>query len=330
MARTPNGSPPSYPNKPHKGQARITVRLSNGRRCDVLLGPFGSAESRAEDRRVLIELEANEGRYSVRDDGAVATGLTVSEVCLRFWKHAKSYYRLVDGSPSREPENFQHALLPRVDLYGHTLASEFGPLKLKAVREKMINKRCYLVRFTENAQCSDVWVLEGGFRQAGQGQPGRYEAKRKKKWLGVEPLKEKKALTRRVINQRIDHIKRLFKWAVSEELVPPSVYEALKTVAGLRRGHPGTRETQRVKPVPQLHVDAALPFLAPQVAAMVQLQPLMGARETEICTIRGRDIDMSGPVWWYLIDPNEVPPEGRAANQHKTAHHEDAGGAMPR
>jgi len=132
-----------------------------------------------------------------------------------------------------------------------------------------------------------------------------------------------------VINQRIDHIKRLFKWAVSEELVPPSVYEALKNVAGLRRGHPGTRETQRVKPVPQLHVDAALPFLAPQVAAMVQLQPLMGARETEICTIRGRDIDMSGPVWWYLIDPNEVPPEGRAANQHKTAHHEDAGGQCP-
>ena len=51
MARTPKGTPPSYPNKPHKGQARLTVRLTDGRRNDLLLGPFGSPESRAEYRR---------------------------------------------------------------------------------------------------------------------------------------------------------------------------------------------------------------------------------------------------------------------------------------
>ena len=49
----------------------------------------------------------------------------------------------------------------------------------------------------------------------------------------------------------------------------------------------------------------------------------MGARPTEICLMRGRDIDRSGPVWWYKIDPNEVPREG-PANLHKTAHHEGA------
>ena len=63
MARTPKGTPPSYPNKPHKGQARITVRLIDGRRHDLLPGPFGSPESRAEYRRVLTELETGGSRY---------------------------------------------------------------------------------------------------------------------------------------------------------------------------------------------------------------------------------------------------------------------------
>src|SRR5262249_57851953 len=63
-----------------------------------------------------------------------------------------------------------------------------------------------------------------------------------------------------------------------------------------------------------------------EVAAMVRLQPLLGARPSEVCVMRGRDIDRSGPVWWYRIDPNEVPREGRA-NLHKTAHVEGAGGS---
>ena len=35
------------------------------------------------------------------------------------------------------------------------------------------------------------------------------------------------------INCRVGQIVRMFKWDVSEELVPPSVYEALRTVSGL-------------------------------------------------------------------------------------------------
>jgi hypothetical protein len=99
MARTPKGTPPSYPNKPHKEQARITVRLIDGRRHDFLLGPFGNPESRAEYRRVLTELEAGGGRYPLNGQEAAASGLTVNEFCLRFGRHAESHYRLADGSP---------------------------------------------------------------------------------------------------------------------------------------------------------------------------------------------------------------------------------------
>ena len=46
----------------------------------------------------------------------------------------------------------------------------------------------------------------------------------------------KAKLCRKIINQRTDRIKRMYKWAASEELVTVTVYQALRTLAGLRRG----------------------------------------------------------------------------------------------
>jgi hypothetical protein len=43
-----------------------------------------------------------------------------------------------DGSPTSEIGNFKQAMRPLRQLYGDTLACEFGPLKLKALQQKMI------------------------------------------------------------------------------------------------------------------------------------------------------------------------------------------------
>src|SRR5262249_41616211 len=67
-----------------------------------------------------------------------------------------------------------------------------------------------------------------------------------KEWLPAAVVRSKPRLARRVINQRVDHVKRFFAWAVSEELVPAAVHDALLRVAGLRRGHEGARETPKV------------------------------------------------------------------------------------
>jgi integrase len=72
---------------------------------------------------------------------------------------------------------------------------------------------------------------------------------------------------------------------------------------------PGVRETEPVKPVPEVFVNAAQPFMPPPVRAMVELQLLTGMRPGETCIIRAIDIDMTGRVWIY-----------RPAT-HKTAHH---------
>ena len=51
-------------------------------------------------------------------------------------------------------------------------------------------------------------------------------------------------LCRNVVNHRISRIKRVFKWAVAEELVPPSTFHGLQALAGLRFGRTEARETE--------------------------------------------------------------------------------------
>jgi len=108
-----------------------------------------------------------------------------------------------------------------------------------------------------------------------------------------------KGLSRSYINGQVNRIKRVFKWAVGEELVPPSVLHGLQAVPGLRRGRSAARETSPVRPVRHEFVEAVLPFVAPPVAAMIQLQRLTGMRSGELVIMRGCDLDMSREVWLY-------------------------------
>ena len=117
------------------------------------------------------------------------------------------------------------------------------------------------------------------------------------------------ALCRKLINRRVDVIKRMFKWAASEELVPPSVYHGLQAVAGLRRGRSAARETGPVLPVEVDLVERTLPHLPPHVAGILELMLHTGMRPGEACRIRLAEIDRSGEVWLYR------------PSRHKTAHH---------
>lgn len=55
--------------------------------------------------------------------------------------------------------------------------------------------------------------------------------------------------SRKTVNKQGGRIKRMFKWGVSQELIPAFVYQALSTVNGLRRGRTEARETSPVLPV---------------------------------------------------------------------------------
>ena len=104
---------------------------------------------------------------------------------------------------------------------------------------------------------------------------------------------------RTYVNDNIDRIRRCIKWAVSQELIPAAVHQALTTVPGLRKGRTTAREPAPILPVPENVFQATLPFLRPVVADMVRLQRLTGCRPEEVCMLRPCDVDRSGDVWAY-------------------------------
>ena len=114
---------------------------------------------------------------------------------------------------------------------------------------------------------------------------------------------------RRYVNKHIGRLKRMFKWAVAEELVAASVYHGLQAISGLKRGHTEAREAPPVRPVPDDLVNAVRPHVSRQVWALIQLQLLTAARPGELVVMRPIDIDTSGRIWTYR------------PQDHKTAHH---------
>jgi integrase len=245
---------PSYRLHKPSGRAVVTLRIAGGGRRDVYLGAYDSPESRREYARVVAELAAAPIPEQVATPAALDP--TVDELLLAFWRHAEAHYRRADGTPTNEISEYRQAFRQVRALYGSGPAREFGPLALKAVRQRMV--------------------------AAG--------------W------------SRRLVNARVGRVRRAFKWAASEELVPAAVPQALTTVGGLQRGRTAAPEREPVVPVDPGVVRATLPFLRPPVRGMVEVQLLTGMRPGEVCRLRPCDIDAAGDVWVYRPD------------QHKTRH----------
>ena len=55
--------------------------------------------------------------------------------------------------------------------------------------------------------------------------------------------------SRRYVNDNVNRIRRMFKWAVENELIPVTTYQTLATVSGLRKGRSEARDTRPVRPV---------------------------------------------------------------------------------
>ncbi|HVU88492.1 MAG TPA: site-specific integrase [Pirellulales bacterium] len=244
MPRTAGESTPKY--RKHKATAQAVVTIS-GR--DHYLGPYGSKASRVEYDRLIGEwLAAGRRAVAVSD----SNDLTVTELCKAYKAYAEAYY--VRGGRLYNIATAMRAIRLR---YGHTRATEFGPLALKAVRQTFVDD----------------------------------------------------GKARKYCNSLIQEIRRAFKWAASEQLIPMGTWQSLTTVAGLRVGHTAARETEPIKPIDDSIVEATLPHMPAVVADMVRFQRATGARPAEVCAIRPGDVDRSGDVWAYR------------PRSHKTKHH---------
>lgn len=272
----PRKSTPKY--RIHKARNCAVVTI-DGR--DHYLGAYDSPESWEKYHRLVAEHLAERRDSSPSVPAEVP--LTVTELIARYWRFAKGYY--VKGEkPTSEVHAIKLAVRFVRRLYGNTAATEFSPKKLKAVREAVIvHEITRKVKVTDDATGTVTW----------------------------ERRVVRKGMARKCINKLIGRVKRMYAWAVEEELVPVAVHSTLARVKGLKKGKSAARETPRVRPVSDDHVQKVLTFLLPTIRAMVEVQRLTGCRPQDVVQMRPCDIDMSGHVWEYR------PP------RFKTEHHND-------
>lgn len=256
--------------------AAVTLTDNLGGRREVILGKWGDKDVDAAYHRTLEEWHAAGRTFRKPVDDQ---GLTVAELLLRFKTWCESHYRKPDGTLSKEVEDFALSLRPLRQMYAATLAADFGPMCLKAVRATML-----ITPITRRAKQRDAEgkvVMKDG----------------KPVW---EDRLIATGLSRKLINQRVGRIKRLFRWAISEQLVPKdALCRDLEAVEGLQMGRSEARETAPVLAISEAVVRDTMACLLPTVAAMVELQLLTGARPGEICSMRGADLDTTGEVWLY-------------------------------
>ncbi len=125
---------PSYLSHNQSGQARAVWTDAHGQRRQKLLpGPFNSEESKSAYARLVAELAV-----SPTAGLKPVNGVTINEVLLAYLRHAERYYLKPDGSPGSELANVKCALRPVREMYGATPAAGFGPLALRAVRQRMV------------------------------------------------------------------------------------------------------------------------------------------------------------------------------------------------
>jgi integrase len=264
---------PKYRRHRASGQGIVTL---NGQ--DHYLGPYGTKASRAEYDRLIGEWLAN-GRMLHRD-GAAA--LDVAALILAYWRHVEQTHRNPDSSPSDHAKKIKRAMGFLRRLYGHTPAASFGPLALRAVRQSMIEPRAATVEVKDPAT--------GQVKRETRTVPG---------------------VCRTTANAFTDLIRRMFRWGVEHEMVPPSVHQGLAAVEGLRKGKTTAREGDPVRPVADAWVDAIRPpLVSPVVRAMIDLQLLTGMRPGEVWQMRTCDIGRDFEVWHYTPQTHKSAPHG--------------------
>ena len=114
--------------------------------------------------------------------------------------------------------------------------------------------------------------------------------------------------SRTYVNSIMRRIRRMFRWASGEGLLPPSIQLSLADVQPLRAGRTTARETDPVRPVSDDLVEATLPHLPPVIADMARLQMVIGCRPGELCAIKPSMVERAESVWEIHL------------GKHKTAH----------
>jgi integrase len=220
------------------------------------------------------------------------------------WHNGKRIYHGVWGTPEaeREYKRFISRLLEnpilslRMDGESDVLVSELADAFLDSI-ESRTDKTEYL-----------HFKYAVGYLIEVYGELAVNEFFPKKLKVARSQMVKTGKLCRSMINKYVGKIRRIFTWGVGEEVVQATVTDALKAVQDLRRGEEGTRDNPPRKGVPKDVIERTLPFLAPTVATMVQVQWLTGMRPSEAFKMRVGNIDKTrdSELWYYTPESHKT------------------------
>jgi integrase len=118
--------------------------------------------------------------------------------------------------------------------------------------------------------------------------------------------------SRKTINKQISRVRRIVRWGVSKQLIPPTALVALQSLEPLKRGRCAAREKAAIVSVPDEIVEKTIPFMRGPVAAMVRLQRLSGMRPCEVVSMRPCDIEFGEASWVYTPRSHKMEHLGRS------------------
>lgn len=112
-------------------------------------------------------------------------------------------------------------------------------------------------------------------------------------------------------NRLTNAVKRIWKFAVSQELVTSSCWESLRSIEALQVGQTTAHEKEPIGPADIIHVRATAKHLSPIVKSMMRVQIATGMRPSEICRMRPCEIDRRGEVWVYRPAKHKTARKGK-------------------
>jgi integrase len=265
-----------------KGKQYAYTRLPDGSRPS--LGRAGSPESWERFSEIQRSLSHHNDAIAPEGSQVLTQELTVAELAERYLRHRETEQQA--GRLARKTFLLNRTVvLTLAESNGDLLTSQFGPRALGAIQRKLTTTPC-------------------------QNHSGRHRGK-------TDPP----VLSRSEVNRRVNGIRSIFRWGVSQELVPPTVLTALEALPGVRRG--SARETPERKPVPVADVESVIKYLRRgkdqretrhqrdisrdnAIADALEFLRWTGCRPGEACSLRIGDLRL-----------DQVPPRA-ILREHKT------------
>lgn len=208
---------PSHPRHClHKRSGQAVVFINRKQRY---LGPYDSPKSREEYAKVLTEL-ARGGDLKAVQSGITTPSLSVSDLLLKYFTEELPRF-------SRDEQHCQRGVIRIMrQLFGETPAEDFGPLKLRIVRDAMV-----------------------------AGDPNAVDAKGKPR--------PRKPWSRDFVNKQVKRLRAFFRWGVSWEIIPQTVADALAAVAPLKIGETPAVDYEPRESVPDADIQVVRKLLNP-------------------------------------------------------------------